>query len=206
MKISVYYDLVCPWCYLGHARLTSALAAYPADGVAVDWRPFQLAPDLDHEVTKDAYYRQRGMDPEAMRRVHKRIVELGKPLGLAFDFGRTDRIANTLDAHRLVAWAPADRRADVVEALFRGYFVDGMSLARTQDLVTVAQRCGLGTTDDVTRFLESGELADTVRAQVKEAYTLPIITVPYIVVNNRFPVQFTHLEGVAELALRNLWT
>jgi len=64
---------------------------------------------------------------------------------------------------------------------------------------------GVASSTEAKRFIESTELAEHVRAQVKEAYTMPIITVPYMVVNHRFPVQFTHMEGVAEFAMLNLF-
>lgn len=205
MKINLFYDLVCPWCYIGHTRLHAALAAYPAGKVAVEYRPFQLAPDLPREMPKSEYFGQRGIDPDAVAKGNAKATAIGKALGIDIDGSRSTTACNTRDAHRLVLWAPAEKKAALIGALYDAYHGKGNSLADVAALAAAAAQADVAGEAAARAFLEGNELVNELKQQVQQAYQLPVITVPFMVIDDRFPVQFVHLPEVAEFALLNMY-
>src|SRR5215470_17896857 len=131
LAIDVISDVVCPWCYIGRRRLGTALAQFamvaPRVRPLVNWHPFQLNPQLPPEgIDRQLYLERKFGSSRGARQIYERVLAAGKSVGIDFAFERIERQPNTLDAHRLVSWAQAQGSAeDVVERLFRAYFVDG---------------------------------------------------------------------------------
>jgi predicted DsbA family dithiol-disulfide isomerase len=113
--IDVVSDVVCPWCYIGKRRLEAALArlreSEPDLPIQVRWHPFQLNPDLPAEgIDRRQYVETKFGGPERARQVYARVGAAGETVGIPFAFNAIQRQPNTLDAHRLVAWAQSAQR------------------------------------------------------------------------------------------------
>ena len=189
MRIDVWSDLVCPWCYLGTRRLRRALRARPDIVADILWRPFLLNPDIPAAgLPRQDFLTRKFGGEERARRLHATISELGRAEGVPFRFDRILRMPSSLDAHRLVRYAAREGQADqMVEALFHGYFAEGLDLGHTDSLVRIATRVGLEP-GAVHRFLDSGAEADAVHAENLRAHRLGINGVPCFVVAGRHAI------------------
>jgi predicted DsbA family dithiol-disulfide isomerase len=150
LTIDVVSDVVCPWCYIGKHRLEAALRTLAGDVPAlipsVRWHPFQLNPDLPAEgIDRRAYLEMKFGGPARAAQVYERVREAGRESGLALNFDRIERQPNTLDAHRLIAWAQqrdAERASALVESLFHAYFVAGRFVGEREELARIAGEAG----------------------------------------------------------------
>src|SRR2546430_9887985 len=149
LSIDIISDVVCPWCFIGKRRLDAAPELYrpPRPGAAapeVTYHPFELNPDVPREGIARADYIAKKFGARGYS-AHDRLVQAGKPLGIAFAFDRITRQPNTLAAHALIESArrPGVHGA-VKERLIQAFFVDGLDLTDTQNLVRVASQAGLG--------------------------------------------------------------
>ena len=144
LLIEVVFDLVCPWCYLGVARLMRMLDNRPEAVVEIQWRPFLLNPDIaPGGVPRQDYLVRKFGGEDRARRLHGSITELGRAEGLAFRFDAIRRVPHTLDAHRMVRWAARHGAADhMVLALFAAHFCEGRDIAHHEVLAAIAH--GLG--------------------------------------------------------------
>ena len=200
LTIDVVSDVVCPWCYIGKRRLEAALARLresdPALPVEIRWHPFQLNPDLPPQgVARRDYLERKFGGPERAREIYARVSAAGGTAGIPFAFDAIERQPNTLDAHRLVAWAQSRREGEadkLVEALFRAYFVDGRYVGDRDELVRLAADAGYDA-DDARRFIESTELADMVAEADKRAREMGISGVPFFIFDGK-----TALSGAQE--------
>lgn len=144
--IDVISDVVCPWCYIGKRHLEAALSKLPvSERPLVRWHPFQLNPDLPAVgVDRRSYLEEKFGGAERASTIYDRVRAAGREAGLALDFDRIERQPNTLDAHRLIAWAQASGRdvEPLVEALFKAYFVEGRFIGDRKVLAEVAGEAG----------------------------------------------------------------
>jgi predicted DsbA family dithiol-disulfide isomerase len=145
MRIDIVADFVCPWCFIGQRRLARAMAMRPRLSVARTWRPFQLNPDLPLEgLSRELYLHLKFGGLRSAERIHNALATAGAREGIDFAFDRIRRTPNTLNAHRLIRLAAASGRADAVaEALFQGYFSDGVDIGDVDALARVAAGAGL---------------------------------------------------------------
>jgi predicted DsbA family dithiol-disulfide isomerase len=187
MDIGVWLDVVCPWCYIGKRRLERALDGF--DGVRVIYRAFQLdpAPVPAPVRTKDAMAAKFG-GPERAEQMFAHVASIAAGDGLVLNFDRAIA-ANTFDAHRLIAWAAAQhRQADMLEALQRAHFTDGVDIGSPGALAAVAGSIGLDRAA-ASAFLASGAGADAVHADLTAARDLGITSVPTYVIDGRYAIQ-----------------
>jgi len=183
LVIDVVSDVVCPWCYIGKRHLESALAGTPeARGALVRWHPFELNPDLPLEgVDRRSYLEAKFGGPARAAEIYARVREAGARAGIAFDFDAIRRQPNTRDAHRLIAWAQSRGDAEeLVERLFRAYFVEGRFVGDRETLTALATEAGLNA-DAARGWLESGQGAEAIATAEARARTLGIDGVPFFV-------------------------
>jgi predicted DsbA family dithiol-disulfide isomerase len=178
VRIDIWSDVVCPWCYLGHRRFTIALGRL--DGIEVDvrWRAFELDPSAPREPQDLAAVLERKYGPGAHAAMTQRLTALGAAEGIEYRFDRTQRV-NTFDAHRLIAWSASQEHGQdpVVEALFRAYFTDGADVGDHETLVRIVEGVG-GDGAAASAALADGAFADQVRADEAEARELEVHGVP----------------------------
>ena len=188
LTIDVVSDVVCPWCYLGEKRLETALKEAPQP-VALRWRPYQLDPTIPAGGLDRAEYMEKKFGKSGrLQTVHDNLVRLGAEVGLPFAFDKIKRAPNTLDAHRLIRWAnAAGVQGQVVDRLFKAYFVEGRDIGDRPVLIEIAQECGLDATL-VEKLLADGADADLVREEIAQAQALGVSGVPFFIFAGRLGV------------------
>lgn len=203
LTVDVVSDVVCPWCYIGLRRLEGALAqlraTQPNLAVAVRWHPFQLNPDLPREGTdRRKYLEHKFGGPERARQIYARVEAAGQTVGIPFAFDAISRQPNTLDAHRLIAWAqsqPDGDTAALLERLFRGYFIDGRLIGDRDELAALAGEAGF-TADAARRFLASDDLAADVADADRRSREMGVGGVPFFIFDGK-----TAVSGAQEPAV-----
>jgi predicted DsbA family dithiol-disulfide isomerase len=147
VQIEVISDVVCPWCFIGKRRLEQALErlgqASAAPAVSVTWLPFQLNPGLPQAGMDRAEYLRRKFGDRAPQ-IYARVAAVGRSVGIPFAFDAIARQPNTVAVHQLIALAgAAGRQDDMVETLFRAYFLEAADLTQRATLLELAQRAGI---------------------------------------------------------------
>jgi len=188
VKIEIWSDVVCPWCYIGKRRLEHALGEFEhADEVEIAWRSFQLNPDTPPgtAVPTKEYLVQR-FGPQASQ-MTGRVAALGRDEGLDLNFD-TSLTVNTLDAHRLLHLAAELGVGDAAkERMLRAHFTEGADLASTDTLVALMQDVGVDP-EKTRQTLVSGEYGDAVREDMEEARALGANGVPFFVIDRRYGI------------------
>jgi len=203
LTINVVSDVVCPWCYLGKHHLDQALALAAEIDTAVHWRPYQLDPTIPPEgMPRDAYMKGKFGDQSRLDAAHDRLKELGRKAGIPYAFDKITVSPNTLDAHRVVRWAGVERRqTEVVEALFRGYFVEGRDLGSPEVLADIAAGQGMDRAV-VLRLLAGDNDKDAVRAEIDTARRIGVTGVPCFILGGRYAVSGAQPPEVLADAIR----
>lgn len=208
LHIDIYSDVVCPWCYVGMSRFEAALKLIerPSDLVAT-WRPFELNPTMpasgmDRRVYLEAKFGRAG----AVDAMLDHVRDAGRQAGIEFAFDRIRRTPNTFEAHRLIWLARREgRQAEMVERLFRGYFVEGMDLSDRGSLARLASDAGMDK-DRAASWLASQEGMNEVRAEEQTGLKLGIRAVPYFFVEDRPGLSGAHPPRVIADWVRQAFT
>jgi len=189
MEIDVFYDIVCPWCFIGKRRLAQALARRPAADAKIHWRAFLLNPHMPAEgVERDIYLIRKFGSESRIRRLQGALLEAGQSVEIPFAFDRIQRTPNSINAHRLAFFAEREGRADaVVEALFRAYFLEGRDIGDVDVLADIGAECGLAR-DAVAAYLAGTEEVERVAEENNRAHRLGVNGVPAFVFNRRFVI------------------
>ncbi|EEW25998.1 DsbA family oxidoreductase [Rhodobacter ferrooxidans] len=145
IRLDIFSDPVCPWCYIGKALLDRALEAHPTHPFAVAWHPFQLNPGMPKEGVDRAEYLEAKFGGKlAAVQVYARVEAAAAEAGLVIDFAAMKRMPNTLDAHRLIHWAGLEgKQSAAVSALFRGFFREGLDIGDAATLARIAGSVGM---------------------------------------------------------------
>ena len=145
VRIDVFSDTVCPWCWIGKRRLERTLEARPDLDADTVWHAFQLNPEMPAEgMDRKEYLATKFGGADNARAIYGRVIAEGARESLPFDFGAIPRTPNTLDSHRLVRWAAGQppRQTPMVEALFDAYFARGQDVGDAEVLARVAAEAG----------------------------------------------------------------
>lgn len=210
LRVDVWSDIACPWCYVGKRRFEAALASFAhRDAVELVWRAFELDPSapqerdpsVSHTERLAKKYRVSVAEAEAM---HARLSEVARGEGLDFHFERI-RSGNTFDAHRVVHWARSCGLQDAVKERFlRGYLTEGEPIGDRETLVRMAAEVGLAA-DEVRALLASDAESDAVRADEAEAQEAGIHGVPCFVFGGRYAVSGAQTKDVLLSVLQKAW-
>lgn len=190
MRVDIISDTICPWCFVGKRRFERALASRLGNGpVEVVWWPFQLNPNMPAEgMERAAYLAERFGSPERAAEIYRQVEAAGRDEGIPFAFERIGTTPNTMNSHRLIAYAgEAGRQNDMVEVLFRRYFEGGENIGALDVLVDSAVEAGLDGRD-VRAFLESDAARDEIARGDVAARRLGISGVPCFIVNARYAI------------------
>ncbi len=187
MRIDVFSDVVCPWCFIGKRRLERALACRPDIAAEVHWRAFQLNPGLPPEgMDRRAYLEAKFGGAARARQVHATVIAVGAGEGIAFNFDAIRRTPSTVQAHRLIRLADRqNRQNEVVEALFRAYFLDGRDIGSNRELAEIAAEGGLDPALAESFLAGTAETQD-VLAEGAFAARVGINGVPCFILNGRY--------------------
>ena len=191
MKVEIWSDVVCPWCYIGKRRLETALSRFDAaDEVELSWHAFQLNPEQPRgaRTTHDEYLAAKlGGSIEGVKTLNARVEALAEAEGLHYDFDRY-QVINTFDAHRVAHLARTlDLDEPIQERFLRAQLVEGEVLDDPDTLVRLSAEVGVPV--DATReVLGSDRFAAEVRADLREARELGINGVPFFVLDRRYGI------------------
>lgn len=208
MKVEIWSDVVCPWCFIGKRRFETALDRFEhrAD-VEVEFRSFELNPNAEPQPEgslEEALARKYGVSLEQARAMNARVVDAAAGEGLEYRFDIARR-GNTFDAHRLLHLAAADGlQAAMKERLMAAYFMEGRAIGDRDTLVELAGEVGVDP-GRARAALDSDEFADEVRADEREAAELGITGVPFFVINRRYGVSGAQPPEVMLKALAAGW-
>lgn len=190
INIDIVSDAVCPWCFIGKRRLEAALAQAPGDfSVFVGWRPFQLNLDMPAEgADRKAYLAAKFGGEDRADRMYQSVRETGATVGIDFRFDAIQRTPNTIDAHRLIGLSGrAGVQDEVVEALFRAYFLEGRDIGDIAVLTAIGAAAGLEA-KVLAAYLRSTEDVDRVRTEDATARRMGIQGVPCFIFNRKYAV------------------
>ena len=185
LTIDIVSDVVCPWCYIGKRNLEAALAALPDTDVEIRWRPYQLDPTIPPEGIARRAYLERKFGAR-VDEIYERVAAAGREAGIEFAFNRIERSPNTLDAHRLIRWSQsAGKQNDIVERIFRDFFIEGRDLGQRSVLIEAAAAVGMEP-DLVVRLLDGDADTEAVREEIATAQRLGVTGVPFFIFAGRF--------------------
>jgi predicted DsbA family dithiol-disulfide isomerase len=197
ITLDVFSDVVCPWCWLGHARLQRALSEEPPGSVQVRWHAFQLDPSVPPEGADYAEHLGSKFAPEALRAGHDRLRALGEAEGLEYRFERIERAANTILAHRAVKVAGAvGAEQEAISALFAAHFRDGADVGDLDTVVDVVSRGAALKPEALRAALEEGAGIPEVQADLDLARRIGIQGVPYFLAGGRVAVSGAHEPAI----------
>ncbi len=196
MRIEIFSDVICPWCFIGKRRFETAISRLRDRGVDVQvdytFRPFQLDPTAPNDSptpAKDAYAKKFG-GPERATEILDHVTSVAAQDNITFNMDIALR-ANTFLAHRLLSYALLKHGAAVQillkERIMDAYFTDGKNIGDIDVLADCAESAGINRAEAHT-FLNSDELVDEVRSEIAEAAEYGVTAVPTFIINGQWSV------------------
>ncbi len=207
MKIEIWSDYVCPFCYIGKKQLEQAIEDTGLGGqVELVYKSYQLDPNtpVDSNITVyESLAKKYGMSLEKAKEMTLGVTARAKEVGLNYDFSNLME-ENTLKAHRLVKWA--EQQGDVtalVEALLHSHFIEGKRIGQEEVLLDIAEQVGLQR-EQVAKILAVDEFKNEVEADIQEGLQLGVRGVPFFVLNRKYGISGAQPQEVFEDTLRKV--
>jgi predicted DsbA family dithiol-disulfide isomerase len=196
MKIEIWSDIMCPFCYMGKKQLEKALEKLPSGNeVEILWRSFELNPDIKYIPGKSVtqYLSEiKNMSIEEVNRMQHKLVEQGKELGIDFNFDQAP-ISNSHNAHKLIHVAQKQGKANQLkEALFHAYFTEGTNVEDTNTLLRLAQKVELDLQPWNNDPFNSETLEEEVKQDIYNAHQVGARGVPFFVFNEAYSLSGAH--------------
>lgn len=193
MRIEIYADTICPWCLIGKRRLERALAARPQADLTLQWRAFQLNPNMPPEgMARAEYMELKFGGAERAKQVYEPVLAAGSAEGLDFAFERMTRTPNTALSHRLVRHAGENGLAEAaMEAVYRAYFLAGEDIGQAEVLAEIGAGLGL-VRDEVLAYLEGSQGLLEVLAEDARAREIGIQGVPTFIFDGKYVLSGAH--------------
>ena len=189
IKVDIWSDVQCPWCYIGKRKFEAGAAAF-GGVVEIEYHSFELAPDtpVDFDGSPVDYLSQRkGMPVEQVTLMLANVTGIAASVGLDYDYDHVHQ-TNTVKAHELIHYAKSEgRQLEMKERLLKAYFVDGRHVGRIEDLADLAAEIGLDRAEAVRVLTDETYLAD-VKADVAQAVAYGIQGVPFFVIDGTYGV------------------
>ena len=188
IRLDIFSDPVCPWCYIGKANLDRALEAHADHPFRIEWHPFQLNPDMPAEGVDKHDYLAAKFGEDRLVQMHLRLKEASRAAGAEIDPDTPRRMPNTLDAHRLIHWAGLEgRQTAVVSAIMRAYWREGRDIGNAGVLADIAAASGMDRAV-TARLLASDADADDIRARDADARAKGVSAVPTFLIAQQYVV------------------
>ena len=190
VRVDVFSDTVCPWCWIGKRRFERTLEARPDLEAETVWHAFQLNPGMPAEgMDRREYLETKFGGADKARAVYGRVIAEGARESLPFDFGAISRTPNTLDSHRLVRWAGSQPlgQTPMVEALFDAYFARGRDVGEAEVLARIAAGAGYDEAGARAWLADGAGRAEVAREDV-QARNAGITGVPCFVLDGKVAV------------------
>lgn len=191
MKIDIWSDIACPFCYIGKRNLEIALKDFKSEEkVEIVYHSYQLDPNAKKEGKRDSVEdlaKKYGVPLKQAQQMIDRVVSMAKGVGLHYNY---DMIVNTntLDAHRLSHYAKKfNKDKEIVEELFKAHFIEGLDIGDINLLAKLGDRVGLDS-EDIVKVLSSGEFNSEVDEDKYMARQYEISSVPFFIFNNKYAI------------------
>jgi predicted DsbA family dithiol-disulfide isomerase len=191
MKIEIWSDIMCPFCYIGKRQLESALAEFPNNEFEIEWKSFQLDPTITPQSGKDVYTflaERKGMSLEQSIEMHKGVAERAKSVGLDYHFEKAV-ISNSLQAHRIIQLAKTKKLGDAMEEIFfKAYFTEGRDLNDGPTLIELAYKAGIEQNEVLELLKNETQFLKEVQDDITEAQEIGVQGVPFFVFDRKYAV------------------
>jgi predicted DsbA family dithiol-disulfide isomerase len=190
IRIDIVSDVVCPWCYIGKRRLEKAIAELSAKyEFVLEYHPFELNPDAPLSgIDQKEYLSKKFGGQERLDEMISHVKSLAAKEGLEFNLDKQGIAPHTRKAHSLIMLAKIEgKQTEVVEALFKAYFTDGVDLSQDKNLVEIVIQAGLSP-KKVDTVLHDAQTQLQVTLSEKEVSKLGIKAVPFYIINERYGV------------------
>ncbi|AIO18401.1 DSBA-like thioredoxin domain protein [Candidatus Izimaplasma bacterium HR1] len=208
MKVELWSDFACPFCYIGKKRFEKALENFPhKDKIEVVYKAYQLNPNAP-KVMKgspvESFAKGHRMSTDTAKQRFTMFNEQAQSVGLSYDYENI-QMTNSFDAHRLAKWANQfDKEQMITERLMKAYFTDGLNIADIDTLVTIAGEVGLSE-EDSRKVLESKKYSDQVYNEINEGKQIGVQGVPFFVLNRKYGISGAQPIEYFTQSLEKLW-
>jgi len=208
MKIEVWSDFVCPFCYIGKRRLENALHEFEhCDAVTIEYKSYQLDPTARHIPGKDFYEtfsELKGMPLDQVKTMNQQLAQQAASIGLEYNFDDM-KYANTFDAHRVAKYAEKHGKGkEITERFLYAYFTESELMSDHVTLIRLASEVGLNT-DEVADVLNTEKFRNRVKEDIDVAHQIGVQGVPFFVFNEKYAVSGAQPTEVFAEVLMKVW-
>lgn len=212
IKIDIWSDIACPWCYIGKRKFESGTGLFSGAGegraVEVEYHSFELSPDtpVDFDGSEvDFLAGHKGIPAEQVHQMLDRVTGIASSVGLDYDFDALQH-TNTVKAHELLHFAKAQgKQLELAERLFEAYFIEGGHIGRADSLADLAVSVGLDR-EAALAAMESGEFLEAVREDQRTATEYGINGVPFFVIEGKYGVSGAQDAATFAQVLEQVWS
>ena len=214
IKVDIWSDIACPWCYIGKRKFEAGAATFAAEAgqdapdVVVEYHSYELAPDtpVDFDGSELEFLAtHKGVPADQVKGMLDRVTGIAADVGLAYDYDALQH-TNTVKAHELLHYAKAhDVQLAAVERLLKAYFIEGHHVGRIEDLADLGAELGLDR-GDIIRSLTENEYLPAVRADQAQAQQYGINGVPFFVIDGKYGVSGAQDPATFAQVLQQVWT
>lgn len=208
LKIEIWSDVMCPFCYIGKRKIENAINDFPHKSkVEIEWKSFQLDPTTKSQPGKSTYdylAEKYGRDRQWSVEMHENVTNQAKAEGLEYNFD-TAIIANSFDAHRLSHLAKKYGKGNELEELiFKAYFTEGKDVSEIETLVDLGRNVGLDETE-IRNMLASKQFKEAVQNDIIEAQQIGVRGVPFFVLDRKYAISGAQPNEVFTETLEKAW-
>ena len=205
MKVEIWSDVMCPFCYIGKRKFENALAQFPQkENVAIEWKSFQLNPELVNNSGQNIHEylaERKGMTLSHAKQLNEQVTGMAAEVGLEYNFDKAI-VANSFDAHRFAHLAGKYGLGDAAEeSLFKAYFTEGKDISDREVLTQLGAGIGLDP-EEVRNTLSGNTYAREVQQDIAEAAALGARGVPFFVIDRKYAVSGAQPEEIFLKALQ----
>ena len=209
MKVEIWSDVMCPFCYIGKRKFENALAQFPhKDDIEVEWKSFQLDPSIVTDPSKTVHEflsERKGISPQRAKEMNDYVTNIALQVGLEYKFDKAV-VANSFDAHRFSHLAKKHGlQNEAEEKLFKAYFTEGKNTADVETLVKIGAEIGLEE-DEIRNTLAGDDFSDEVKNDIYMAQQIGINGVPFFVLDNKYAISGAQESTTFLAALNQAWT
>jgi predicted DsbA family dithiol-disulfide isomerase len=208
MKVEIWSDVMCPFCYIGKRKFEKALSQFShKEEIEIEWKSFQLNAALKTDPTKNVTHylaEIKGWTLDYAKQMNDHVTGMAKEVGLEYDFDKAI-VANSFDAHRLLQLAKKYGKGDELEErLFKAYFTEGKNTADHETLLQLAEEIALPR-EEVKKLLGSKEYAEDVQRDIYEARQIGVNGVPFFVVDRKYAISGAQAPETFLKLLNSTW-
>lgn len=191
MKVEIWSDVMCPFCYIGKRRFEKALEAFPyKNDIKIEWKSYQLSPNMKTDTNKNINQflaEHKGISIEEAQNMNNYVTDMAAKEGLVYNFD-TAIVANSSNAHRFTHFAKKQgKQIEAEEMLFKAYFTDGKNIDDYSILIDLGSTIGLEASA-LNAALENNDYADDVKSDISEAHAIGVRGVPFFVFNRKYAI------------------